>query len=115
MCSFAKRTQVCLQGRVYTGRKQQSVCQWYQKLVFAKLVIISTINKLESSFIIELFSARFENTVNQLLFAASLFRDLPKINWFATTILRDHALSIHTSFVTTLMQQRLVHVKKYYQ
>lgn len=37
-------------------------------------------------FIIELFSARFANTVNQLLFAATLFRDLPKINWFATTI-----------------------------
>lgn len=47
VCSFAKRTQVCLQGRVYTGRKQQSVCQWYQKLVFAKLVIISTINKFK--------------------------------------------------------------------
>lgn len=29
-------------------------------------------------------------TVNQLWFAMNLIRDLPKINWFATTIFRDH-------------------------
>lgn len=29
-------------------------------------------------------------TVNQLWFAMTLIRDLPKINWFATTIFRDH-------------------------
>lgn len=29
-------------------------------------------------------------TVNQLWFAMTLIRDSPKINWFATTIFRDH-------------------------
>lgn len=32
------------------------------------------------------------NTVNQLLFAITLFRDLTEIKWFTTTIFRDQAL-----------------------
>ena len=30
-------------------------------------------------------------TVNQILFATTLFRNFPKINWFATTYFRDQA------------------------
>lgn len=32
-------------------------------------------------------------TVNQLLFATTLLRDLLRINWFATTNVHDQALS----------------------
>lgn len=35
----------------------------------------------------------FNTTVNQLLFATTLFLDLSEMNWFAATKFRDQALS----------------------
>lgn len=46
--------------------------------------------------------------VNQLLFATTLFRDLPEINWFTKTIFHDH-----TRFDITLIRQRQVCGEKY--
>lgn len=39
------------------------------------------------------FCFKAANAVNKLLFANTLFRDLPDIIWLAMTIFRDHALS----------------------
>lgn len=39
------------------------------------------------------FCFKAANAVNKLLFATTLFRDLPDIIWLAMTIFRDHALS----------------------
>lgn len=35
-------------------------------------------------------------SINKFLFATTLFREIPELNWFATTILRDHVRFIHT-------------------
>jgi hypothetical protein len=47
----------------------------------------------------------FQITVNQLLIATTLFRDLFKVNWLAARNFRDQAFFIHTELCKTIGSQ----------
>lgn len=56
----------------------------------------------------------FLYTVNQLLFATTLFRDLSEMNWFAVTNFRDQALStpvFHYNFMVNTGPRREIFAK----
>lgn len=54
-----------------------------------------------------MFTLTHLHTVNQLLFATNLFRELSEINWFAVTNLGDQSLSTPIFYYNIIMNTGL--------